>query len=146
MNRILQDKFKISLCLIITDHEYDAKINNDQICRLLGMNTRILYCKQNTNLIIDVIRSYYNTLQDTERKHQQLQYFQKLRETNAAKEICFNLFKNLEVVEEDWNVLVDATPSISLMICSKKDDMLEQNPCEINTILKICGFTENYRK
>lgn len=109
------------------------------------MRTRILYCKQNTSQIINMIRSYYTTLQDTERKYQQLQYFQTLRETNVAKEICFNLFKHLEVVEEDWNVLVDATPSISLMICSEKDDMLEQNPCEINTILMICSFTENYR-
>lgn len=145
INRILQDKFKIYLTLIIIDQDYEVNEINNLLCQLLGINARILYCKHTEKHIIDIIRSYYQTLHDAERKQQQLKYFQTLQGTNATKEICFNLFKSLEVIVDDWSILIDATPSISCIISSKKDDMLEQNPCEINTILKISSFAENYR-
>ena len=130
------------------DKEFDTTVTNfrNHIYKDVGEKLRIFFCKNNIDAISDLILMYLGFLKDDDRKCQQMNYFQKLQETKSSREsskmLSTKLFKMLDVKETDWNTIRDALPSLQIII--QQNDMIQQTPCESNTIQKIQDFGKKY--
>ncbi len=138
---LIQRKFKNCFCLVSIP--FEEVWNSFQLSIPPG-NIRIVRCQNSTPFITRIVLKIYNEMADEEKLQLQTQYFSFLQSSMFSSEVAKDIMRtqllNLKIPIEDCQLIMEGMPSIAQIMCATKEEMLENCPVELESILKLTNF------
>jgi len=136
----IQRKFGNSIGIITNS---SAQFFDDVSLNLPSGTMRLMHCKH-LDEVLHVINEAYNLLKDKEKLSLQTQYFANekanLSSVETARDIMYSTFHDINIPEGDLDLMLDGFPSISKLITTPYETMVETSPVDLETIEKVTKF------
>lgn len=110
-----------------------------------GGKMRLLLSRNGPQEVVrGIVTKLYDSFRNTEKMAQQERFFMSLNRNLVSRETAQSIlrctFENLQIPLEEWEILMEAMPSIAHIMTASEETYLQSCPVSRETISKITRF------